>query len=136
MLQARVAYWMRWALFLSTLAGCSASQGPAPASAEHPPIYPGAQDLQVAKDTYQPGLQEIRFSTADAVEDVLAFYRGALSKDGWASRADLSDQSRATFDWPREASAGADNYELVVSAQGAARKPTRVTIKVVTYIPH
>jgi hypothetical protein len=123
-------------LLALVLSGCSLGQVPPPASAEHPPIYPGARDLHVEKDTYDVGLQEITFSTPDSVADVFSFYKRELNNDGWTFRSDLSDQSSLTFDWPREVSGTSNNYELNITVQREAANTTIVKIKVVTSVPH
>src|SRR4051794_18246177 len=76
-----------WLILLLGFSGCSLIPAPTPpSSTQYPPIYPGAQQVQTQiLSTYAGPYNDkhISFQTTDRPEDVLAFYRTTLSKDGW-----------------------------------------------------
>src|SRR5215217_7770584 len=93
-----------WIALLVALTGCDISflRQP-PSSTQTPPLYPGAWQVTTQDLPHFGGsAKQISFETGAQPDEVLAFYRTSLGKDGW----DLSDLPTPTpnqhrFLWAR-----------------------------------
>jgi hypothetical protein len=117
-------------LMLGMVIGCTRSpNGKPPASALSPPLYPGAQQVQVREFGQGSPAMQVTSKTSDSSEKILTFYKDVLLKDGWTQ----SDSSTPTpmglrFYW----SGGCPGYSLQVTVKPENDKPTIIELEHVT----
>ena len=113
-------------LTLSMLSGCSRQDpGQIPPSAEHPLLYPGAQDIQTrsVKDASGYPLQVTSFRLNTDSTAVISFYDENLSKEGWGI-GDATSPNKRHYYWIGSCPV----YGLDVSVESTNEQPQVVEV--------
>jgi hypothetical protein len=101
------------------LAGCS--DGP-PASTQNPPAYPGVTAVEERalgpEDNILGIFRSVSFTTTDAPEKVLAFYREKLEADGWRTEKFQPIPEALMFRWESYEDPPTVHWCEVVAARG------------------
>jgi hypothetical protein len=100
---------------------------------DNPPLYPQAEEVQVRNKApldYDVVYKTIFFKTSDTPDAVLAFYEGALVKDGWSLEGRKS-ASELRFQWSTE-TMGRGTTRLYYWADVMARQtqPSETSVEV------
>lgn len=94
---------MRLALITLALILLSACSDGPPASIQNPPAYPGVAKLEDRalgpEDSILNIYKSVTFTTTDAPEAVLKFYREQLEKEGWKTEEFQPDPQALLFKW-------------------------------------
>jgi hypothetical protein len=116
---------------------------PIPDSAINPPLYPGAEEVNVTDqqnphDSKAYYSKEIDYTVAARPEDVEAFYQEALLKDGWY-RPIASDQlsTGIAFEWHQAGIDGPTDtaFRETIITEAVDTKSTKVRVTVVRFDP-
>jgi len=104
-----------------------------PSSATNPPIYPGAQNVDI--QNYRNGSQTIVFETPDKLADVLAFYTSVLHKDGWGNPLVGATYPSATyydkiFEWDQDGPNGPTDTAFRLTVTNTPMGSDRILVKV------
>ena len=99
---AKVMRGSRFAFILLALLTAGCSDGP-PASTQNPPAYPGVSKVEERtlgpEDRILNIYKSVTFTTPDAPEAVLVFYREQLVTDGWKVEEFQPDPQALLFRW-------------------------------------
>jgi hypothetical protein len=111
-----------------------------PSSVDTLPVYPGAQTVSLQRTQKSPPtdvpwdevlVQVLTFETADAQEEVLAYYESFLTEDGW------SRMTPAWFEWSQAGLNGPTGlaYRITIDYAPQADGAAKVTVTQVRYNP-
>jgi hypothetical protein len=111
-----------------------------PASVEHTPLMPDAQNVSV-QQTSNPEGKVITYQTSTAPADVYTFYEDLLVKDGWGGKGYFSKPQLTTggmiFEWDETGPNGCEElgYTLHVAAEQTDQGTTSVRLELAKINP-